>query len=102
MNETKDYTSELSVLLHNPRLYWYGFTWSLANVGWSLLFIHTTVPAVDYLFLIYLFGSLYGWLKWLPQKKDIRQKQRVFQERTCPRKRINNWCDYRRRNLINV
>jgi len=104
MDRAENYTSALGTLLDHPKVYFYGFIWSFTNVGWSLLFIHGEImPLVDYLFLVYLFLSLYGWLKWLPKDKEISHKQHVFQSRdTCKGEEINDWCDCRRHHWVSV
>jgi hypothetical protein len=104
MERVDNYSNVLGTLLDNPKVYFYGFIWSFANIGWSLLFIHgEEMPMVDVLFLGYLFLSLYGWLKLLSQKKEISHKRQAFQAGYSRKGgKINDWCDCRRHHWISV
>jgi hypothetical protein len=104
MGKGEKNTDVLGSLLDNRRVYVSGLLWSLANAGWSLLLTHTEIFIVDYLFLLYLFVSLYSWLNWLPKKSAMKQRQPICRQQLATRTkaRIDVWGNCRRHHWISA
>ena len=66
--------------------YTWCIAWAMANIGWSLSFIDREIPGGDFLFLGYLFLSLYGWLKWF--KEDIDKWTLRAERERCKSKKV--------------
>ena len=63
MNQCMTVARVSAAFRHNKKYVW-SIAWSVASVCWSIVFIKGQMPEGGFLFLGFLFLSVYGWVKW--------------------------------------